>query len=322
MSGPGAGSVVALSGGVGGAKLAFGLDRILPAGRLTVIANTGDDFEHLGLSISPDIDTLVYTLGGLANPETGWGRAGETWTFMRALAALGGERWFNLGDGDLAMHLERTRRLAAGERLGAVTAAIAARLGVRSRIVPMSDDPVRTHIHTPAGVLMLQHWFVRERCEPEVLAVEIRGAGDARPHPDALAALAAADLRAVVICPSNPFISIEPILALPGLRAALVACDAPVVAVSPIVGGEAVKGPTAKMLRDTVGASSAAAVAARYGSLLTGYVLDRRDAGDAAAIDVAVKMTDTLMTTPAARERLAAEVLGFADGLRAGGRRA
>ena len=241
--------VLALSGGVGGAKLVLGLRNIVPPGKLTVVANTGDDFEHLGLHVSPDIDTLLYTLAGLDNPATGWGRRDETWTFMAALAALGGETWFRLGDGDLAVHVERTRRLRAGEPLSHVVRDFADRLNVRASIVPMSDAPVRTRVRTSDGWLDFQRYFVEQQCRPAVTDFMYDGAATAAPHPDFVAAISHLELRAIVICPSNPFISIEPILALPGIRQALAACAAPVVAVAPIIGGEAVKGPTAKMMR-------------------------------------------------------------------------
>ena len=175
--------VIALSGGIGGAKLALGLYRLLPPDCLMVVCNTGDDFEHLGLSISPDLDTVTYTLAGIANPETGWGRAGETWTFMAALAQLGGETWFRLGDADLATHVERTRRLAAGERLSAITDDFCARLDIRARVVPMCDEPVRTMVRTEDGLLPFQRYFVEQRCEPKVSGFEFRGAGAARPTP-------------------------------------------------------------------------------------------------------------------------------------------
>src|SRR4051794_3004183 len=244
------GPVLALSGGVGGAKLALGLYRVLPPDRLTVVANTGDDFEHLGLAISPDLDTLLYTLSGQANPELGWGRGGETWTFMKALEALGGETWFRLGDGDLATHIERTRRLRAGESLSAIIDDFRRRLDIRARLLPMSDDPVRTRLRTAQGWLDFQDYFVRLRCEPAVAELVFAGAETSRPHPDFMTALADPELRAVMVCPSNPFISIDPILAVPGIRDALRACRAPVVAVSPIVAGQAVKGPTAKMMAE------------------------------------------------------------------------
>ena len=307
--------IVALSGGVGGAKLALGLSRMLPPGDLTVIANTGDDFEHLGLAISPDLDTLMYVLAGLDDPERGWGRRDETWTFMQALAALGGEAWFQLGDGDLATHVERTRRLQAGERLSDITADFCRRLDIATRIVPMSDDKVRTRLRTAEGWLDFQDYFVRRRCEPAVLELAYEGAGEARPLPEFLAALADPRLKAVVICPSNPFISIEPILAVQGVRAALQACAAPVIAVSPIIGGRAVKGPTAKMMRELGLEVSATAVARHYGDLIDGYVLDHADAASAGGLAVPVSLAQTLMQTLADRESLARAVLATADAI-------
>ena len=243
-------SVLALSGGIGGAKLALGLYRVLPPGRLTIVANTGDDFKHLGLSISPDIDTLLYTLAGIDNPELGWGRRSETWTFMAALEALGGETWFKLGDGDLATHVERTRRITAGESLSQVTDDFRRRLGLSARLLPMSDDRVRTRLRTDEDWLDFQDYFVRLRASPVVREVAYAGASEARANPDFLAALAGDDLELVVICPSNPFLSIDPVLSLPRVRDALRACRAPVVAVSPIIGGKAVKGPTAKIMAE------------------------------------------------------------------------
>ena len=231
--------VVALSGGIGGAKLALGLSRILPADNLLVVANVGDDFEHLGLHISPDVDTLMYTLAGLDNTKLGWGRHDETWSCMETLTALGGEDWFRLGDRDLAVHVERTRRLRQGETLSSITADFCRRLGVGPRVLPATDDPVRTRLRTDEGWLDFQDYFVRLQCRPVVRELAFEGAEDARPHPDLLAALRDEQLRAVIICPSNPFISIEPILAVPGMRQALSACAAPVIAVSAIIGGRA-----------------------------------------------------------------------------------
>ena len=304
--------VLALSGGVGGAKLALGLYRVLPRDRLTVIANTGDDFEHLGLAISPDLDTLLYTLSGQDNPELGWGRRGETWSFMAALEALGGETWFRLGDGDLAAHIERTRRLKAGESLSAVIADFRRRLGIAARLLPMSDDWVRTRLHTAKGWLDFQDYFVRLRCEPSVSEIVFDGAATARPHSDFLAALADPHLRAVVICPSNPFISIDPILALPGVRAALRECRAPVVAVSPIIGGKAVKGPTAKMMAELGLPVDAAAVAHHYRDFLDLYIADEADAAAVAGLDLPVVLTGTLMQSLDDREALARTVLAAA----------
>jgi LPPG:FO 2-phospho-L-lactate transferase len=308
----GRGSVLALSGGIGGAKLALGLYRVLPPGALTVVANTGDDFEHLGLAVSPDLDTLLYTLAGLDNPETGWGRRGETWTFMAALEALGGETWFKLGDGDLATHVERTRRLTAGESLSEITDDFRRRLGISARLLPISDDRVRTRLSTDQGWLDFQDYFVRLQCAPVVREITFGGAAAARPHPDFLAALLDPALRLVVICPSNPFISIDPMLSVPGVRSALRASSAPVVAVSPIIAGRAVKGPTAKMMAELGLAVDAAAVARHYGDILDHYVIDDADAGVATGLDLPLTATRTLMETLADREALARTVLAVA----------
>jgi LPPG:FO 2-phospho-L-lactate transferase len=307
------GPVLALSGGVGGAKLALGLYRVLPPDTLTVIANTGDDFEHLGLAISPDLDTLLYTLSGRANPELGWGRDGETWTFMNALEALGGETWFRLGDGDLATHVERTRRLRADETLSEITDDFRRRLGIRARLLPMSDAPVRTRLRTKTGWLDFQDYFVRLRCEPRISELVFAGAEAARPHPEVLAALADPELRAVIVCPSNPFISIDPILAVPGIRAALLACRAPIVAVSPIVAGQAVKGPTAKMMAELGLPVDAATPARHYRDFLDIYVADDADAEAVAALDLPVVLAPTLMRSLDDREALARTVVAAAD---------
>ena len=307
--------VLALSGGVGGAKLALGLSNIVPAGKLTVVANTGDDFEHLGLHISPDTDTLLYTLAGLDNPKTGWGRRDETWTFMEALAALGGETWFRLGDGDLAVHVERTRRLRAGEPLSHIIRDFADRLGVRASIVPMTDDRVRTRVLTAEGWLDFQRYFVEQQCRPEVVAFSYDGAATATPHPDIVAAITQPDLRAIVICPSNPFISIEPILALPGMRKALQESTAPIVAVAPIIGGKAIKGPTAKMMSELGLEVGAETVAKRYGELLDGYIVDHLDAALVTKLPIPTIATNALMVSLADREQLAKTVLSLADKL-------
>ena len=315
---------LALSGGVGGAKLALGLAHAMAPEDLLVVANTGDDFEHLGLLICPDIDTVAYTLAGVSNPETGWGRAGETWSFMEAQAALGGETWFRLGDRDLAVHLERTRRTAAGETLSAVTADLARRLGGRVWIAPMSDRPVRTIVETPDGPLPFQHYFVREQCRPRVTGFRFEGAAAATPSPAFAAALAGGP-EAVVICPSNPFISIDPILAVPGVRDALARRSAPAVAVSPIVGGRAIKGPTAKMMTELGIPSDASAVAEHYRGLIDGFILDRSDAASAAAVErlgLAVLVTGTVMQTLDDKAQLAREALDFARSISPAGGRA
>jgi len=307
--------VLALSGGVGGAKLALGLSRLVPSDRLVVVANTGDDFEHLGLYISPDIDTLLYTLAGLNNPETGWGRSDETWTFMAALDSLGGETWFRLGDGDLAIHVERTRRLKVGESLSQIVKDFSRRLGISARIVPMTDAPIQTRVQTRDGWLAFQRYFVEQQCRPEVLGFSFEGAATASPHPDFLAALKNPALRAVVICPSNPFISIDPILALRGVREALCDCAAPVIAVSPVIGGRAVKGPTAKMLDELGLEVSAAGVARHYQEFVDGYVIDDADAGMAKTLPIPTVATKTLMISLADREQVARTVLAMADRL-------
>jgi LPPG:FO 2-phospho-L-lactate transferase len=291
------------------------LSRIVEPRNLIVVANVGDDFEHLGLHISPDADTLMYTLAGLDNTKLGWGRRDETWSFMETLAALGGENWFRLGDRDLAVHVERTRRLKAGEPLSAIAADFCRRLGAGPRLLPATDDRLRTRLRTDEGWLDFQDYFVRLQCRPVVRELAFAGAAQARPHPDLLAALADERLRAVVICPSNPFISVEPILAVGGMRAALSTSAAPVVAVSPIIGGRAVKGPTAKMMTELGMTPSAAAVAERYGDLIDGYVMDVEDAAEAAHVAPRVTLAGTLMTNLAERERLARVVLEAADAL-------
>ncbi len=309
---------LALSGGVGGAKLALGLAHHLAPGELTIAANVGDDFEHLGLTICPDIDTLVYTLSGLANHDTGWGRAGDTATFMHALTGLGGETWFHLGDGDLAMHVARTHRLGAGESLSSITAGISAQLGIEARILPASDDAVRTIVETSSGPLALQHYFVREKCAPRVKGFRYDGAESAQVNEDILGVLSEPTLRAVIICPSNPYISIDPILAMPALRQALKDCAAPVVAVSPIVGGAALKGPTAKMMRELEVDVSAEAVARHYGDLIDGFVLDPADAALEQAVrglGIEVLITPAVMKTLDDRIRLARETFAFAVSL-------
>ena len=296
--------VAALSGGVGGAKLAEGLART--GADLTVIANTGDDFEHLGLSISPDIDSLVYALSGLADRERGWGRANESWNFMAAVGALGGETWFNLGDGDLAMHVVRSARLAAGEPLSAVTAGILRQLGVEARVLPATDRLLRTLVETESGQLAFQHYFVRERTAPRVTGFVFEGAETARPAPGALEALREADR--IVICPSNPYISIDPILAVVGYRESV--RDA--VCVSPIVGGKAVKGPAAKMMAELGVEPSSLAIARHYRGMLRTLVIDEADAHEAEAIEaegVRAIVAPTLMGGPADAERLARIVL-------------
>jgi len=303
--------VVALAGGVGGAKLAQGLAMVLPPDRLTVIVNTGDDFEHLGFHIAPDLDTVMYTLAGLANPVTGWGLEGETWNFLEALERLGGDTWFRLGDQDLATHVERRRRLAAGQSLTEATQALCAALGVRGCLLPMSDDPLRTMVQTAEGELEFQEYFVHRQCRPRVTGFRFAGAATARPTPACLAALEGAD--AIVFCPSNPFVSLGPILALPGIRERI--WQRPAVAVTPIIGGQALKGPAGKMLAELGHEVSPVAVARAYAGLLRGFVLDAVDsplAPEIAGEALRVRVADTVMRTEADRARLAQVVLDFA----------
>ena len=306
--------ILAIAGGVGGAKLAHGLQMVLGPDELITVVNTGDDFEHYGLRICPDLDTVSYTLSGRANPETGWGLAGESWTFHGQLTALGEAPWFQLGDKDLATHAIRTAGLRAGRSLSEVTASLTRALGVPSKIVPMSDDDVRTAAVTDEGTLAFQEYFVRRRCEPVVKRLEYQGLNEAEPSPDFAAVLESSSLRAVVICPSNPYLSTAPILGLKGVGERLRAISAPVVAVSPIVGGEAVKGPAAKLMTEFGVEPSAHSVAAHYGDLLDGFVLDAVDGPLADGIDgPRVMVTDSIMKNDADRARLAQEILSFSE---------
>jgi LPPG:FO 2-phospho-L-lactate transferase len=306
------GHVLALCGGVGGAKLALGLYRVLPPHGLTVVVNTGDDFAHLGLHVSPDLDTVLYTLAGWSDPERGWGRADESWQCMEALEALGGPSWFRLGDCDLAMHMLRTQWLGQGETLTAFARHVAGRMGIAADILPMSDDPVRTIVETNEGPLAFQNYFVARRCEPAVSAIRFAAAERARPSPELLRALARPDLVAIVICPSNPYLSIDPLLSVPGMRAALAEAAAPVVAVSPLIAGQAVKGPTAKIMAELGVNATAQAIAAHYRDLLDGLVIDAGDSAEAANLAVRIEVTSTLMRDLDDRERLAREVVRFA----------
>lgn len=309
---PKGGRVLALCGGVGGAKLALGLQGALDEGALTVVVNTGDDFEFLGLSISPDLDSVLYALAGMSDSVRGWGRADETWNFMSALKELGEETWFMLGDRDLATHVERTRRLRAGESLGTVMADMALRLGVTAELVPMTEAPVRTIVHTNQGDLPFQHYFVKHRCEPVVRSISFAGSEEAVPHPALTRALQDPQLSAVVICPSNPYLSVDPILAVPGVRAALKRAVAPVIAVSPIVGGQAVKGPTVSIMNALGVQVNSAAIAAHYAGLLDGLVIDSSDRADAESLALPVLVTPTLMRSTQDKETLARAVLAFA----------
>ena len=305
--------IVVLTGGVGGAKLALGLSHILPDGALTAIVNTGDDFRHLGLHVSPDVDTLLYTLAGKANAAQGWGREGESWAFMAAVRELDGPDWFALGDGDMALHVLRTHRMAQGESLSQVTASFAARWNIASRIMPMSDDPVATMLATDDGLMEFQRYFVEQRCAPVVRAILLEGAEKARPAPGVVDAILSAD--AVLIATSNPFLSVDPLLAVPGVRSALARTSAPVVAVSPLINGKAVKGPTAKLMGELHMPVDNDSIAQHYAGLIDAMLIDSGDPCD--GTDIAIARCATLMTTLADKMRVAQAALDLATRLRA-----
>jgi LPPG:FO 2-phospho-L-lactate transferase len=302
--------VVALAGGVGGAKLAAGLQAVLPPGALTVIVNTGDDFEHWGLTICPDLDTVMYNLAGVHNPETGWGRADESFTVLHATGLLGGEDWFRIGDRDLAVHLRRTEWLRQGLSLTEVTDRLRRAFGVRAAVIPMSDAPVRTLVHTDEGDLPFQHYFVGRRCEPCVIDLSFVGAAESELPDPAAAALATADV--VIFCPSNPYLSLDPILSVGATRALLRTVRAPKVAVAPIVGGKALKGPAAKMMREMGYPVTPVTIAAHYDDVIDGFVLDHEDASAAEHVRMPALVTGTIMHDLADKMRLAEDVLTFA----------
>ncbi|CAN5802871.1 2-phospho-L-lactate transferase [soil metagenome] len=315
-------SVTVLAGGYGGARMSHGLalaaESRAGAGKagldLSVVGNTGDDLELHGLTVCPDLDTVMYTLADLANDETGWGLRGETWSAAGMLERYGAETWFRLGDGDLATHLRRTERLRAGQRLTDVTAELAASLGVAARLLPMTDEPVRTEVGTPDGWLAFQDYFVRRGQRDRVEAVRHRGLEAARPTPDVLDAIASAQL--IVIAPSNPFVSVGTILAVPGLKDALLEASATVAAISPIVGGRALRGPADRMFESLGGQASAAGFVAHYRSAHAGlvdtFIIDREDEATAAPLHEAgvdVRVMDTVMRDSDARERLGQTIL-------------
>jgi LPPG:FO 2-phospho-L-lactate transferase len=312
------GHVLALCGGVGGAKLAAGLAEVLSPEQLTVVVNTGDDFEHLGLSISPDIDTVLYTLSGLNDEQRGWGLADESWQALAMLGRLGEADWFKLGDRDLATHIARTHRLRAGESLSAVTATLARSLGIKCAIIPMSEDKVRTEIHTADDrVLPFQTYFVAEQCKPVARLVEYADAAKASPSPGFLEALARRDLRCVIVCPSNPYLSIDPLLALPGVRAQLASLRVPRVAVSPIVAGKAIKGPLAKLMAELGAGADVAAIARHYRGLIDCLVIDEADTAEAAKVEaegVRAAIAPAIMRSQADRAALARATLAAANG--------
>lgn len=307
--------IVALCGGVGGAKLALGLATLEADFDLSIVANTGDDFEHLGLSISPDIDTVTYTLAGVANPETGWGRAEETWSFMESLANLGGDTWFRLGDKDLALNVLRTNLRRNGASLSEITSLIARNLGISAEIIPMTDSAVRTVLSTDQGILDFQDYFVRRQCSPVVSNIEFRGAESSNATARFEALMTSPDVKAIIICPSNPYISIDPILAVPGVRAALANHSAPVLAISPVVGGQSIKGPTSKLMSELDLGSSAEDIATYYRDFIDGFVLDHRDSRLCVAIEeggIRTFCCNIVMSTFDDRCQLAQDVVEFA----------
>jgi LPPG:FO 2-phospho-L-lactate transferase len=308
--------VCALAGGVGGAKLASGLQDVLPPGELSMVVNTADDFDLWGLHICPDLDTVMYTLAGISNPETGWGIVNESFETLNMLESYGEETWFKLGDRDLATHILRTSRMISGETLTEVSAGLSIALGVESAVLPMSDDPVLTILETPEGRLEFQEYFVRRGQRDKVLGIELRGIEEAGPTESVLAAISGADV--IVFCPSNPVVSVGPILALPGMTEALATSSAPKVAVSPIVGGRALKGPADRMLASLGHEVSATGVARMYAGLVDGMVVDRADQSERAGIEVLgmrVLVTESVMHDAEDRARLASETLKFGAGL-------
>ncbi len=309
-------TILALSGGIGGAKLALGLTQAIPPEKLMIVGNIGDDFVHCGLHISPDLDTLMYTLSGKSDPEKGWGLAGESWAVMQAMEDMGGETWFQLGDRDLATHLERTRRLSEGDSLSDITTDFCHKFGIDSQIIPASNDSVRTIVETTEGDLSFQNYFVQNRCQPIATGLRFQGADKALPHPEFIKILQSPFLKAVLICPSNPFLSIDPILAVQGVREALRGCSVPVIAVSPIIGSDSVKGPTAKYMRELGLPVSATAVANYYSDFLDGFILDTQDEKDASEIrkmSISVKVAEILMKDLATKTKLANTVLDFSN---------
>lgn len=311
--------ILTLAGGVGGAKLANGFAKVCSPDDLLIGVNIGDDFIHFGLHISPDLDSVMYRLAGLNDQERGWGLADESWNFMRSIARLGGPEWFNLGDHDLATHMERTRLLGLGKTLSEVTVHLSQALGVKHHIAPVSNEKIRTKVKTANGDLSFQDYFVRMRCEPEVRGFTYEGAEHARLLPSIEIAVASSNLQAIVICPSNPFVSIEPILAIPALRELLITRTAPCIAVSPIIEGKAVKGPAAKMMRELGLRSSSYTIARYYKGLIDGLVIDRADENEQGRISkegIRTLVTGTLMPDSQAEEALARRVLAFSSKLR------
>lgn len=308
---------LALAGGVGGAKLAQGLAMALPPGKLTVVVNTGDDNVFFGLHVAPDLDTVMYTLAGVSNETTGWGQRDESWVFMEAIERLGGPTWFRLGDRDLATKAERTRRLAAGASLSRVTRELCDAMGVRCHVVPMSDEAVPTLVHTDEGILSFHDYFVRRACRPVVRHLAYGTGGTARPSAPFSSVFQDPDLEGIILCPSNPLLSIAPILALEGVRDSIMASVVPIVAVSPLIGGRAVKGPADKIMEELGTPASSRGLLELYDGLIDGLIVDQQDLEEVAGMTAPlVWATDILMSDPASRRRVALETLGFIDRIR------
>ena len=303
--------ILAITGGVGGAKLALGLSKILTPDELLFLVNTGDDFQHLGLEISPDLDSLLYALSGKNNPELGWGRANETWACISELEELGADSWFRLGDRDLALHLVRTQMLSQGATLQNVADRLCESLGIDHRIAPMSNDKISTTVNTPNGKLAFQEYFVREQCEPAVIDFDFEGIENSKPNPVVMSWLD--ECNGIIICPSNPYVSVDTILSVPKYRDAFQ--SKPVIAVSPIVGGLAIKGPAAKMMKELGVPPTPIAVAKHYGSLLSGFVLDQTDHEQAKDIAIPSIVTQTIMLTLQDRIGLAEQCVRFLEEL-------
>lgn len=306
-------SVVVLSGGVGGAKLSLGFYELLPADQLTVIVNTADDFDHLGLRICPDIDTTLYTLAGLANPTLGWGRANESWQFMDTMKTIGGETWFQLGDGDLALHIARTQALRGGQPLSDFVQQIAKQWGIDATILPMTNQTVATQVLTDSTEIPFQEYFVRQQCQPVVKGIRFEGVEQAQMCPDIKAALADPHLQAIVIAPSNPYLSVDPILSVPGMKEALRAASVPIIAVTPVIGDSAVKGPTTKIMRELQLTPSALTVAQYYEGLIDGFLFDSSDVAECSLMPMQAAHCDTLMKNTDDKKRVASAVLSLAE---------
>jgi LPPG:FO 2-phospho-L-lactate transferase len=308
---------LALCGGVGGAKLAFGLARVLPNDALTVAVNVGDDFEHLGLTICPDLDTVLYTLAGVVHPEQGWGRADETWGVLEELRRLQGESWFLLGDRDIALHLLRGQLLQQGHSLSEAIVELARRLGIATAVAPVTDSRLRTIVNTDRGALAFQDYFVRLRCEPSVRSLEFEGAAGAMLSPTVRAALESNDLAGVIVCPSNPYLSVAPMLAVAELRERLRALKVPVLAISPIVAGEAIKGPTAKIMRELGLKPTASVIADLYSDFVDVVIVDSADA-PLAANDPRFAVRQTIMKNVEDKMALARECVTLIQELQHG----